>query len=146
MAMKPKKAPPTSEEELELRGVQIVDQLFKESDRGKALLAGVLLDENLEILLRAKMRSEKELLNGLFEGFGPLATFSAKIKISYALFLIEKETYCDLEIIREIRNHFAHHYRQATFYDDWVGARVKTLKLRHTDDKALDDYCFRMGA
>jgi hypothetical protein len=40
----------------------------------------------------------------LFSGFGPLATFSARIRIAYALGIIGKKTRHDLDLMREIRN------------------------------------------
>jgi DNA-binding MltR family transcriptional regulator len=58
--------------------------------------------------------SEKELAE-LFDGTAPLSTFSAKIKIAYAMGIIGKLTRHDLEKLREIRNAFAHSIRHLSF-------------------------------
>jgi DNA-binding MltR family transcriptional regulator len=46
---------------------------------------------------------------------GPLATFSAKIKLAYSLGLISKVCFTDLEKIRRIRNIASHEYSETTF-------------------------------
>ena len=46
---------------------------------------------------------------------GPLASFSQRIAIAYAFDLISSAQYKDLEIIRKVRNHFAHHPLDTTF-------------------------------
>lgn len=90
------------------------ESLDKESDRGVALISVAYVDEVLEELLRGhfSIRSQKprRVVAPLFEGLGPLGSFSAKIKISYALDLIPAWLYEDLEVIRKIRNHAAHAY------------------------------------
>ena len=51
----------------------------------------------------------------LFSGFGPLATFSARIRIAYALGIVGKKTRHDLDLMREIRNAMAHSRRAIGF-------------------------------
>ena len=60
----------------------------RETDRGCAILAGVLLDSLLEKLLRKVMLQSTP--NELFEGYGPLSSFSAKIDLVHYLGLISK--------------------------------------------------------
>jgi len=48
------------------------------------------------------------LKDKLFEGVGPLRTFSAKIDIAYSMGLISAGVRRDLHAMREIRNEFAH--------------------------------------
>jgi DNA-binding MltR family transcriptional regulator len=51
----------------------------------------------------------------LFIGTGPLATFSAKIRLGYALGIYGRKTRHDLDVVREIRNAFAHAQKVITF-------------------------------
>jgi len=43
----------------------------------------------------------------MFGGNGPLNNFRGDLKLAYALGWIGQETYHDLHITRQIRNHFA---------------------------------------
>ena len=74
-----------------------------------ALTVGARLDAALERALLAKMRelSEAQRTN-LFEGYGPLSSFAAKIDVAYALNIFDGALYADLIVIRKIRNAFAH--------------------------------------
>ena len=46
---------------------------------------------------------------------GPLSSFSQRIAIAYAFDFISQDHYQDFELIRRIRNYFAHHPMDATF-------------------------------
>jgi DNA-binding MltR family transcriptional regulator len=113
-----RKRPPTTSEEIIQRRDELFEALSKESDRGVVLISASFLDEALEALLRAKFSikypKSKSTINKLFDG--PLNTFSAKIKICYAIDLIGEWVYRDLEIIRKLRNnYFAHSVGIARF-------------------------------
>ncbi|SNT01784.1 Mannitol repressor [Tardiphaga sp. OK246] len=84
--------------------------------RGCALAGAAVLEDVLRgaIEHRFSHMSEKELAE-LFDGTAPLSTFSAKIKIAYAMGIIGKLTRHDLEKLREIRNAFAHSIRHLSF-------------------------------
>lgn len=77
--------------------------------RGTALICGSLLEHNLEAAIRDKL---VDLTNteykALFRGEAPLRTFSAKIKIGYALGLYGPVGRKQIELIKDIRNAFAH--------------------------------------
>ncbi len=103
----------------EARKEQIIRELDAESDRGCILVAASALDDFLEELLKialaADQHSVKHAVIPLFEGMGPLSTFSAKIKLAYALGLISKTDFTDLEKIRRIRNIASHKYSAMNF-------------------------------
>jgi hypothetical protein len=63
------------------------------------------LDAALERALLAKMRelSEAQRTN-LFEGYGPLSSFAAKIDVAYALNIFDGALYADLIVIRMLSN------------------------------------------
>jgi DNA-binding MltR family transcriptional regulator len=114
---------------------ELFEALSRESDRGLILVSASHLDEALERLLRARFSIEhkksKSMIDPLFNTFGPLSTFSAKIKMSYAIDLIEKWVYRDLEILRKLRNEFAHSIKPAVF--DSVEVAKLTEKLVGAD-------------
>jgi DNA-binding MltR family transcriptional regulator len=86
--------------------------LVAESDRGCALFGACILDDELELLLRSLFRSEyialKDHIDPLFKGDAVLATFSSRIKLAFALGLITHKVFKTLNLIRKIRNDFAH--------------------------------------
>src|SRR5262249_54463894 len=63
----------------------------------------------------------------LFEGMGPLATFSAKIKLGYALGFYGPRTRHDFLIFNEIRNAFAHAPHPLTFKNKSIANRTTGL-------------------
>ena len=113
-----RKLPPTCEELIQKRD-EFFEILSKESDRGLVLVSASFLEEYLESLLNARFSilqtKSNSLINPLFDTFGPLSGFSAKIKICFAIDLISEWLYRDLEIIRKLRNKFAHSVGFARF-------------------------------
>src|SRR4051794_24711234 len=96
-------------------------KLDNESDRASAVLCAAFLDHELEILLRRFMRDIKET-NELFKQMQPLSTFSSKIKFAYVLGLIIPDAYHDLNLIRRIRNDFAHNRRARSFTETEIAS------------------------
>jgi DNA-binding MltR family transcriptional regulator len=109
----------------------ILEAFQNESDRGSALVAAAFLDLTLESLLRARFSSHlqkrSKLIEPLFEGFGPLSTFSSKIRVSYAIDLLQDWMASDLDVIRAIRNEFAHSLALRTFRDPKISQMVDKL-------------------
>ena len=67
------------------------------------------LENLLQNLLIAAMRpTSQNQRDRLFEGYGPLSSFSAKIEIAYLFELIPKEIRDALTHIKNLRNRFAH--------------------------------------
>jgi len=87
-------------------------------------VGGAVIERRLEdaILFRLT-RLSKSQWEGLFGENAPLGTFSAKIKLGYAMRLYGLRTQADLNHIREIRNIFAHSERPITF----ATKRIKDL-------------------
>ena len=103
-------------------------ELDNESDRASAVLCAAFLDHELGVLLRRFMRDIKET-NELFQQMQPLSNFSSKIKFAYVLGLISHEVYHDLNLIRRIRNDFAHDRRARLFTETEIASRCESLKL-----------------
>lgn len=107
---------------------KINDEIGKVNDRAAAILATALLENVLEDLLLAKFAplSKSERL-ALFEGEGPLGSFSAKIKMCHALSLITTNARADLMRVKNIRNVFAHATGMITFQTPEVGDACSKL-------------------
>ncbi len=93
---------------------QMVDTYRSESDRAAAVLATSFLDNTLRSLLLAYMVEDPKV-GGLFEGDRPLATFSARVTVAFGLGLLSPDRFSDLELIRRIRNQFAHSEEAISF-------------------------------
>ena len=94
----------------ELNNIDLFNEEIKcASDRSCAIVCAAILDNSLQnILLSYLTEDSKTQNNNLFSQNGPLATFSSKIILSYRLGLISKYEHDKLNLIRKIRNYFAH--------------------------------------
>jgi len=94
-----------------------------ESDRGAAVLAGSYVENHLGLHLRAKM-IDSSVAERIFSSDGPLSTFFQRIYFAQAFGFLSKAQCSDLHLIKKVRNHFAHHPKDASFSDkpvsDWV--------------------------
>ena len=119
-------------EKMNKRKDLVFETLNRESDRGVILVGTMFLDEGLEGLIRAKFQDKrrkiKGITNGLFGPVGPLGTFWAKIRLAYALDLIAAYEYRDLELLRTIRNRFAHKIEAVGFADTEVMKLAERLE------------------
>jgi DNA-binding MltR family transcriptional regulator len=106
---------------------EAIAMFTKQTDRGCALVAAAWVDDALAAYVRAVLRPEQQLADQLFQSEGPLGTFSSHIKIAYMLGLIEQYEYKDLEIIRSIRNEFAHVRQNLRFTTQHIKARCNNL-------------------
>jgi DNA-binding MltR family transcriptional regulator len=95
-------------------------ELEKESDRGMALLAAAFLDNQVEEMIKSKLLGNDKHLKQMFQFNGALGTFSSKINLGYSIGLISKSCHNDLDIIRRIRNEFAHSMEIISFGDQKI--------------------------
>ena len=85
-----------------------LNQLNDESSRGKAIISGSYLDDLLSNIIASFLivgSSSKRLLEGYSP---PIGSFSARIDMAYSLGLIKEKEKHELDLIRKIRNRFAH--------------------------------------
>lgn len=76
--------------------------------RGAAILLAVHVESALEVTLERRLRIPRQNLANVF-GFGsPMGTFDRKIRMAYAIRLLTDATYNNLDVVRKIRNAFAH--------------------------------------
>jgi hypothetical protein len=85
-------------------------ELYGTSDRVTAVMLGATVETALEKLLASRMRKDlnSDERSKLFGFEGAVGTFSAKIIVAYAMKIIGPITYSDLNIIKLLRNEFAH--------------------------------------
>ena len=105
---------------------RLMELANKQHDRALALTVASFAEECLGRLLRTFFR-EVKASEDLLEGFNaPLGTFAARTKVCHAMGLLSDIQFKDLELIRKIRNEFAHTWDECSFDDekikDWVSS------------------------
>ena len=119
-------------EKMNKRKDLVFEAVARESDRGAILVGTAFLSEGLEALIRAKFRDKARKIRGITKDFfgpaGPLGSFWTKIRLAYALDLIAAYEYRDLELLRQIRNRFAHQIEAVGFDDPEVVKLAKRLE------------------
>jgi len=89
-----------------------------ESDRGCALLGAALISERLREILEAFLadtQSSKRLLSGFN---APLQSQWARAEAAHSLGLLSDDERENVDLVRRIRNEFAHHSHGLTFESD----------------------------
>lgn len=98
-----------------------------ESGRAIAIVGGAFLETMLEHILLAFLPENGKESARLMEVNQPLGNFSNKISMCYCLGLIESIIRHDLNIIRKIRNKFAHNLH-VSFDDEEIRSLCAELK------------------
>jgi DNA-binding MltR family transcriptional regulator len=107
-------------------------------DTTVVLLATGLIEKVLRTSLISIFRRDavsKTMISSIFEGKGPLATFSAKIEVCAGLGSVSADARHDLKVINKIRNEFAHSPQELHLKDftSCLSLRMKS-KLKIQDD------------
>ncbi|WP_425598378.1 MltR family transcriptional regulator [Thermomonas carbonis] len=101
-----------------------------EGDRACALVLAANLENRLkELLLTYFVPLSKQDSEKLFNGQAPLATFSSRIKLAWVSGLLSEEEEHDLNVIRGIRNEFAHGEHGLSFETKAIRDRCASLKM-----------------
>jgi hypothetical protein len=115
----------------------------KESDRASVILASAMIEKSLEMVIKAKLIPSLSKRDELFDTpYAPLRNFKAIIELAYRIGLISSNLYRDLNIIRDIRNDFAHDIEGCSFQNRSVKNRVgelmksSTIAVKHPDWRA----------
>ena len=104
-----------------------VFELAEESDRSAVILGATRLDNALERLLKNSMHHYPDGKDNLFDPDRPLSSFSAKIALAYRLGLIDRNIEHALQMLRRIRNDFAHSLEKASISDGSQQNRVREM-------------------
>lgn len=113
-----------------------------ESDRAVAILAASFLENFLGKYLRHFMADDK-ITDELFDGYGPFSTFAQKINTAYAFKFIHKSIKNNLDIIKQIRNEFAHAPHVISFNDEKMKVlcnNLSTAKETHCENEPSKKY------
>lgn len=99
------KAPPTSNEHTR----EYVTELTQEkNDRGACILVVTNVENKLLNAIKHRLKVTDKYYEKIFGFNGPLGTFDNKIRMGYALEIFGDEMLENLNVIKSIRNAFAH--------------------------------------
>ena len=106
--------------------------LADESDRARVIVVACWMEEFLKVKLmnefsKGNARSRK----ALFSENGPFATFSAKINAVFCAGWIDDDVYHDVQVIRKLRNAYAHSYNPVSLDDGDTRRLVESLRVPH---------------
>ncbi len=103
-------------------------QRFKDlDDRGLVLTLAAFAEDSLAELLTAFMQ-DNSATRKLIGGFdAPLGTLSSRISACYALGILTKGQYHDLEHLRFVRNKFSHTWAPISFDDTDVRKHIEAM-------------------
>ncbi|WP_375780840.1 hypothetical protein ACE103_20075 [Bradyrhizobium sp. ma5] len=124
---------------------ETIQYLGEHLDGAFALMMAGGLEANLEDMLTAVCRPLSNTMRAkIFDGYGPLSQFSAKIDIAYIFELIDKTTYDDLRAIKDIRNKFAHTTSYVLFSNEHIDRECQKLsgwKKDHDNRLLFENRC-----
>ena len=115
-----------------------IESLQRESDRGCTSIGVELISDALQKKIERMMQGNKKLKEELFNGLGPLSTFSAKIKLSYCFNVISDSMYKELNCLRSIRNIAAHSIEDFSFDHENVKKNLSAMCLLEKTLTSLD--------
>ncbi len=111
-------------------GKRVSDALSEESDRACVILVASWIDRLLKIKLAQEFsKGNSNARNTLFSSNGPFTTFSAKLNAVFCADWIDNDVYHDLDMIRKMRNKFAHSIDSHTLHDEPFPAMVAKLRV-----------------
>jgi hypothetical protein len=107
----------------------IVAEIEQQTDRGAALIAVAFVANRLERLIKSRLdpNANPDDLGKVFQGQGPLASFSAQIDLGYLMQFYPPVIRTLLHMVRDIRNDFAHTETPIKFDSQSIGDRCKNI-------------------
>ena len=110
---------------------QVMRDIFSRSDATSVIICSSVIDLILKELIEKRLVNDsKGRTEELFDDSnGPFNTFSNKIKYCYYSGIISKEIRDELNIIRKIRNKFAHSILSLTFSDEDTKQLINSMSL-----------------
>lgn len=104
---------------------ELWDEVINSSDRNAVLIAGAAFDTLLERLLKGYLVQDSSVSNKIAES----SVFASKINLCFSLGLISEDEKNDLNILRDIRNAFAHNIFGCDFSNQQITDAVSNLIL-----------------
>ncbi len=111
------------------------------NDRARTIILGSVLESALEEFLRSKTRPSlnSDDRNALFDLSGPLGNFSSKILVGYAFNWYGPNTRHDMDLVRLMRNAFAHSQKNMDFEAPAVAAMCAQLRAPESQGAKIPD-------
>jgi hypothetical protein len=114
--------------------VAAIAELDSLPDRAAGIVGATILESRLGDRLKRETPSfvikEKNTLHQrMFNYRGPLGSFSARIDLGFMLKIYDEQAWRDLDVIRDIRNSFAHATEIGSFNTASVRNRCENLKV-----------------
>jgi DNA-binding MltR family transcriptional regulator len=97
------------------------------SERSAVIVGAAQLDDSLERLLLKVLKPQSDKNDRLFGVNGPLRDTYPKINLAYRLGIIDDDVEQALQLVRKIRNDFAHSLESASLSDSPHGDRLNEL-------------------
>ena len=120
--------------------VAFLNELLKESDRAAVILGHAQLDISLYRLFIKVLKPSPTTKDELFENNGPLSSSYSKIIFAYRLGLIDTDQEKALNLIRKIRNRFAHESLGCNLNSGANRSNIEEMsRLFHMDIKRLGE-------
>jgi len=108
----------------------IIKEIETQSDRAAALIAQAYMEERLVEAIKARLVDDHDdVINRIFKGTGPIASFSSRIDLGLVIGLYTAQVHALLRKIKEIRNDFAHLSAPVSFDTPSIAARCENLNL-----------------
>jgi hypothetical protein len=106
--------------------------LAEESDRARVIVIACWIEEFLEVKLTNEFsKGSAGARKALFSNNGPFATFSAKINAAFCAGWVDSDVYHDVQVIRKLRNVFAHSYDPVSLNEEKTRNLIESLRVPH---------------
>lgn len=108
---------------------EAMEELFHSSDRVAAIMCSALVEHELMTAISARLHDPGDV-SALFHSgeASPFGTFKQRIVAGKALGIYRAETAADLDLIRDIRNQFAHALLRIDFENEHIAATCSELR------------------
>ena len=132
----------------EYKWKEFFEEFQEESPRASVIISCAFLDSLLRDLIFSFMVDDAkrvdELLGSVDGSEAPISSLSARIKTAYCLGLVTKREFDDLNLIRRIRNRFAHRRHGYNFENqeiiDWCNSLQTPIIFKNVLPISLKSY------
>jgi hypothetical protein len=100
-----------------------------DDNRGAAILLGTHLEGVLQFALINRLKIKPKRWKDVFGYDAPMGTFDRKVRVAHAIGMITDETRSTLDVIRSVRNAFAHSLIPISFSTPEVADACSLLKV-----------------
>ena len=106
--------------------------LSDESDTARVIVVACWIEEFLKVkLMNEFSKGNAKARKALFSDKGAFATFSAKINAAFCAGWIDNDVHHDIQVIRKLRNVFAHSYDPKSLDEEDIRNLVQSLRVPH---------------